>query len=124
MAESVSHQATQDKLEEFAKVRKKQGEELIALISNLGDNVQSTGRQTDQAAVSWSSHKRPKSKDIGLLLEYLITAEKNSLEDYSDELKEVDDASHGQEVLERYKREGETTLKYMETALDTHNRSN
>lgn len=124
LAESVSHQATQDKLEEFAKVRKKQSEDLILLISNLGGNVQSTERQTDQPAISWTEKKHPDDKDIKGLLEYLIGAEENSVEDYSDVLKKVDDASDAQEILERHKREGETTLNYLETALETNKHSN
>lgn len=114
---------TKKKLQEFAKIRKKQIEDLILIISKTGGDIESTERPTDHQVTSWLLKPQPESSEILKLLSFLIEAEKNSLEDYEDLLDDFELQSDSATILRRHQREAETTLHYLETAEETVERS-
>lgn len=114
---------TAKKLEKFAKIRKGQSEDLISIIPKEGGDIESTGRTTDQEVISWLGRPLPVATDMIALLDFLIKAEKKSLEDYKIILDHVLLKSESEKIIKKHKREGETTLHYLETARETVARS-
>lgn len=110
------------KLKDFVDTREKQVNELIEVINGLGGRVQSTPQRTDAARISWCPEVLPRIKDIIALLNYLITAEQNSLEDYDRVLDRISKPDIESQLKEHIQ-QGEATLQYLEVALETNRAS-
>lgn len=110
---------TTKKLEDFHQYRKNQVEELLDHIKKSGGKAHSTPPRTEQQALSWCPIHLPESKEIIPLLKFLIFAEKNSLKDYK-RLSKIIEHDEIKAQLQKPITQGENTLKYLETALQSN----
>lgn len=119
LADAITHESTQNKLDEFAGVAIKESKRLMQIISDLGGDVQSTGRLTDQEAVYWVSRPMPDSQNMQSVLACLIEAERNKEDDYATILGNDEIDRETRNRLVRHRREAETNLKYFQSAMQT-----
>ncbi|WP_054558950.1 hypothetical protein [Croceitalea dokdonensis] len=122
LSEQVHSEETCLKLKDFANRRKKQANELIQIINTMGGDVQSTPNRTDAPKLSWCADLPPKNKDTIALLTYLITVEEKSLEEYQKVWGQISN-SEIESRLKVHIKQGETTLKYLKTALHANQES-
>ena len=119
LAQKVSDEATVNKLNEFVGVADQEHNRLMQMISDEGGNVQSSERQTDQSSVCWTPQSKPDTNNMSSVLNCLIAAEKNKLEDY----RSIYNSEHGTKasktILERHKKQAEAQLHYLESAAQT-----
>lgn len=123
MANSNYDSETCKKLNEFAKVREKQGHGLLKIIANCGGKAQTTERQTDQHSVSWVDRPQQSSEEVLALLKALIRAERRSLQDYEGLLGTYNFDTESELLLKKHRSEADTTLQYLEVAKETVERS-
>jgi len=124
LAGSVSHQPTQDKMDEFAKVAEDESKTLIMLISDIGGDVESTERQTDQESISWVSRPLPDPDFMQGVLACLVKAERNKEDDYNTILAHEDIGRETKNLLNKHRKEAETNLKYFQSALASQQHKN
>ncbi|WP_373519506.1 hypothetical protein [Pricia sp.] len=117
LSQTSTHGATADKLDEFAKVAKKESERLIKAISDMGGDVQTTERHTDQQTIGWVPRPLPDSKDLQALLECLIKGERNKEDDYNNLFAREDIDSELKNLLSKHRKEAESNLVYFQSAL-------
>lgn len=116
LSRSVSQEATRDKLREFSEVKKKESQELMPIINELGGRVESNERMTDQASVYWVPRPLPDADDMETVLAKLITTEKNVHDSYSSLLEQDDIDSEHENILKKHQQEAEANLKYFQGA--------
>ena len=115
-SKSASHDATRNKLKELVESREQESESIMGIIKDLGGQVETNERITDQEAVNWVPRPLPDSDNVSSLLDTLIKAEGNAIEAYEKLLKrEKMDEGH-RETLSKYKMAAEANLKYFESA--------
>ncbi len=114
ISKSISHEATKDKLHEFAEVKEKESQNLMELIKASGGQVETNERITDQEALYWVSRPLTETKDMEVLLDTLIHAERNAIEDYDSVLDQKNLQDENREVLKKHKQEAEANLDYFE----------
>lgn len=117
LSDTISHEATSEKLREFAEIKQDESQNLIKIINDLGGQVETNERMTDQESIYWIPRKRPETNDMEAILNQLIDAEKNIKEDYNtllsqDEIEKVDIKN-----LKKHKKEAEANLNYFQVAL-------
>lgn len=110
---------TNKKLKEFLNDRESQSKELIGAINTMGGDVQSTPRHTDGEVISWCPSCAPKQHSTISLLEFLIASEEGSLNDYKKALNQTSSPKIRPQ-LQNHKKQGEATVKYLSTALQTN----
>lgn len=116
LSQSISAEATRDKLREFAEVKEEESQNLMKCIKELGGRIESNERMTDQEAVIWVPRPLPDANDMDAVLTKLIAAEENVRDDY-DTLLERDEIEVNQSsMLKKHKQEAEANLKYFESA--------
>lgn len=120
--DTVSHQVTQDKLNEFSKVADKESKTLIQLITSSGGDVETTERHTDHESLRWVSRPLPEPKNIEAVLACLIEAERNKEQAYNRVLSHKDITREHKNSLDKHRREAESNLKYFQTAKGALNR--
>lgn len=119
LANAISHRTTIDKLKEFAKIADKEAERLIQTISELGGDVESTERQTDQETISWVPPKMPDTSNMQCVVEHLIKMERKKEDDYDAILGHEDINRKTKNVLKKHRKQAESNLIYFQTALQT-----
>lgn len=117
LSETLSHDGTADKLDEFAKVAKKESEKLIKAISDLGGDVETTQRLTDGQSIGWVQQPLPDSEDQQVLLQCLIKAERNKEDDYNHLFARGDIDRELKNQLTKHRKEAESNLVYFQSAL-------
>jgi len=119
LASEITHHKTVDKLNEFSDIAKKESETIIQVISELGGDVESSERQTDQSAVSWASAPLPRRTEMQLVVEYLIDIERTKEDDY-DKLFAHDEIDRkSKNMLNKHQKQAESNLLYFQTARQT-----
>jgi len=119
LAKSVYDETTKEKLKELAAIKKKHSEQLIGLISDLGGDVESTGRMTDQEAVSWVQKPLPAGDEMTEILSLLKTAEEKALNDYNELLAQSELNDEMQQTLEVHVQDVKANLKYFTVAKES-----
>jgi len=117
LASSISHRTTADKLDEFAKVCDREAKRLIKLIPDIGGQVESTERQTDQEAVAWVSRPLPDTENMQSILACLIEAERNKENDYNTILGHDSIDRETKNLLTKHRKEAESNLTYFQSAM-------
>jgi len=117
LSETSTHDATADKLDEFAKVAKKESETLIKAISDMGGDVRTTERHTDQQTIGWVPRPLPDPKDLKAVLECLVKGERNKENDYNDLFCREDIERELKNLLSKHRKEAESDLVYFQSAL-------
>ena len=119
LASELSHKTTVDKLNEFSNIAKKESETIIQVISELGGEVESSERQTDQKAVSWASAPLPERMEMQSVVEYLIEIERKKEDDYDKLLAHDEIDRKSKNMLKKHRKQAESNLLYFQTALQT-----
>lgn len=122
LSERSYSEETNLKMKDFAKRRTAQANELIQIINELGGQAESTPQHTDAEKISWCAEILPKDGDTMALLKYLISAEKESLNDYRQVMEQINNRDI-ESKLQDHIQQGEVTLKYLKVALDTNRTS-
>lgn len=117
LSDKVENREVQKKLKEFAEMAEEETNKLIQLIGDLGGDVETTGRHTDDAAISWVQKPLPPFDNLKSVLECLIKAQRQKEEDYNTILAkdEMDRANKNQ--LDKQRREAETQLLFFQDKL-------
>lgn len=116
LSKSVSHETTSKKLSEFAEIKQEESQNLMKVINDLGGQVETNERMTDQQAVCWMPEPIPNGDDTNEVLDKLISAEKNVLNDYNDLLNEDKIDQQHLSVLKKHHQQAEANLKYLRSA--------
>lgn len=122
ISQKAYSEETRMKLRDFVDRRKRQANELVHAISSLGGDVQSTPRRTDGASVFWCPEILPQDSETIPLLKYLISSEEKSLDDYEKAINQISNTEI-ETQLKDHMQQGEATLKYLRTALQTNQAS-
>lgn len=116
LSRSVSHGATQEKLTEFAEVKQEESQNLMKLVKNLGGQVDTNERMTDQESVCWVKRPIPDGNNMEDVLDTLITAEKNIADEYKNLLSRDEIHQEHLETLKKHHQEAKANLQYFESA--------
>ncbi len=116
-SETATHDATAEKLHEFADVAKEESERLIKAISDIGGDVDATERQTDKAAIGWVPRPLPDLKDLRDLLECLVEGERNKEEYYNRLFASGDITRELKNLLAKHRKVAESNIVYFTSAL-------
>ncbi len=117
LSETWAHGATAEKLDEFAKVAKDGSERLIKAISDLGGDVETAERRSDQESIGWVPRPLPDPKDLQGLLQCLVEGERNKEGDYNDLFARDDIDRELKNLLSKHRKEAESNLVYFQSAL-------
>ncbi|MBC7000890.1 hypothetical protein [Cytophaga sp. FL35] len=115
LASSITHGATGDKLKELAEVADRESKSLVKIISDIGGNVESTERKTDQESIYWVSRPLPNAQDMQEVLPCLIEAERSKEKDYNEVIGHEDIQRETANQLGKHRKEAEATLRYFQT---------
>lgn len=118
LADSIAHQVTQDKLNEFAKVAEEETIALNDLISDLGGDIEKSEQQNNQKSGDWVKRPLPDPKNMQAVLACLIEAERNKEDDYNAILGHEEMEREYKNRLSKHRKEAETNLIYFQTALE------
>lgn len=116
LSESISQEATKHKLREFADIKESESQNLMDLVKALGGRVQTNERMTDQESLYWVVRPLPETKDMEAVVDKLINAERNAIEDYDSLLDQKKLPEENREVLKKHKQEAEANLDYFKGA--------
>jgi len=119
LASTISHNATQEKLKEFSEIAEKEGNRLIKAISDLGGDVESSDRQTDQEAICWITSPLPDTNNMQSVLACLIEAERKKEDDYSAIFAHDDIDRETRNRLDKNQRQTKANILYFQTAMQT-----
>ncbi len=114
LSKSISHQATKNKLREFAAVKEKESQKLMELVKASGGQIETNERMTDQEGLYWVPRPLPEPQDMEVILDKLIHAERNAIEDYDSLLDQKKLQIENRDVLKKHKQEAEANLDYFE----------
>ncbi len=119
LSNSIKHTATREKLKEFADVKNKEAETLMKVIKDMGGQIETNERVTDQEAIDWVSKPLPDPNDMDAVLAKLIKAEQNIIKDYNDLFSQEEIEQDHQNMLEKHKQEAEANLDYFQNARES-----
>lgn len=118
LSKSISHDATKNKLNEFAEIKEKESRNLMKLIKALGGRIETNERMTDQESIYWVRRPLPEAKDMDAVLDKLIRTERNAIDDYESLLTRKELTSEHRDVLKKHKQEAEANLDYFQGARE------
>lgn len=114
ISKSISHEATKNKLREFADIKEKESQNLMKLVKASGGQIETNERMTDQESLYWVRRPLPETKDMEVILDKLIDAERNAIEDYENLLSRENLQVAHRDVLKEHKQEADANLDYFE----------
>ncbi len=88
----------------------------MKLVKNLGGQIETNERMTDQEAVNWISRPVPDGNDMKEVLDKLIVAEKNIGKDYKNLLTHREINQENSKIIKKHHQEAEANLQYFQTA--------
>jgi len=113
-ADSGYDSRSDKKISEFASIKNCQGITLMKLISELGGDVESSARITDQRIISWLPSREPSFNTQVDLIGYCLEAENNAMEQYRDLITRFEEESEFTEMLNNFIDQSENALDYFE----------
>ncbi len=119
LSNSIKHTSTREKLKEFADVKEKEAQTLMKVIKNMGGQIETNERVTDQESIYWVSKPLPDPNDMDAVLAKLINAEQNVIKDYKDLLSQKEIEEEHRKMLEKHKKEAEANLDYFQNARES-----
>ncbi len=124
LSKSLSHEATKNKLKEFAEIKEKESQNLMKLVKASGGRIETNERMTDQESIYWVRRPFPEAKDMDAALDKLIHAERNAIDDYKSLLSREKLQSGHRDVLQKHKQEAEANLDYFQGAKQALDKKN
>ncbi|WP_318312617.1 hypothetical protein [Flagellimonas crocea] len=82
LADSITHPSTSDRLNELEESADGESKKIIKIISDMGGDVESSERLSDQESIYWMSRPLPDAGDLVSVWNSIIEAERNKEDDY------------------------------------------
>ncbi|MBW8201124.1 hypothetical protein [Flagellimonas abyssi] len=117
LADSITHPPTTDKLNQLEDIAEKETEKLIRIVSDLGGDVESSERLTDQKAIYWFPRPLPDVGDNASVWASLIKAERNKEVDYKSLLEHQEIDRKTKNVLKSHLKKTESNIRDFQSIL-------
>lgn len=117
LSDSVTHPPTSDKLNQLVEIAEKEIEKLIKIIGELGGDVDSSERLSDQEAINWFPRPLPNTGDNASVWESLIKAERNKEDDYKNLLAHQEIDRETKNTFKGYLKATESNIRDFQSIL-------
>lgn len=117
LTDSITHPTTSDKVNELAEIAEKETKKLIKIISELGGDVDSTERLSDQEAINWFPRPLPNTGDNASVWASLIKAERSKEDDYKSLLAHQEIDRETKNVLKGHLKKTESNIREFQSIL-------
>jgi len=118
LSDSIAHPPTSDKLNQLEEITEEESEKLMILISDLGGDVESSERLSDQEAINWVPRPLPDPGDTPSVWASLIKAERNKEDDYTSLLNHPDIDRKTKNSLKTHLKKVESNITHFQSILE------